>query len=59
LLHKKPGDHVSIGEPLLTMFTDEEVRFELAEQALAQAPITIGERSEIMTQLPLIIERIS
>jgi thymidine phosphorylase len=59
LLHKKPGDNVSIGEPLLTMFTDEEVRFELAEQALAQAPITIGERSEIMAQLPLIIERIS
>jgi hypothetical protein len=41
------------------MFSDEEVRFELAEQALAQAPITIGERSEIMAQLPLIIERIS
>ena len=59
LLHKKPGDNVSIGEPLLTMFTDEEVRFELAEQALAQAPITIGERSEMMTQLPLIIDRIS
>jgi thymidine phosphorylase len=59
LLHKKPGDSVSAGEPLLTMFTDEEVRFELAEQALAQAPITIGAQSEIMTQLPLIIERIS
>jgi len=59
LLHKKLGDTVSAGEPLLTMFTDEEVRFELAEQALAQAPITIGERSEMMTQLPLIIERIS
>lgn len=59
LLHKKPGDSVSAGEPLLTMFTDEEIRFELAEQALAQAPITIGERSEMMTQLPLIIERIS
>jgi thymidine phosphorylase len=59
LLHMKPGDSVSVGEPLLTMFTDEEVRFELAEQALAQAPITIGERSEIMTQLPLVIERIS
>jgi thymidine phosphorylase len=59
LLHKKPGDSVSMGEPLLTMFTDQDARFELAEQALAQAPITIGERSEIMSQLPLIIERIS
>ena len=59
MLHKKPGDHVSTGEPLLTMFTDQDARFELAEQALAQSPITIGAQSEIMTQLPLIIERIS
>ena len=59
LLHKKPGDHVKQGEPLLTMFTDQDARFELAEQALAQAPITIGAQSEIMNQLPLIIERIS
>jgi thymidine phosphorylase len=59
LLHKKPGDSVRTGEPLLTMFTDQDARFELAEQALAQAPITIGAQSEIMTQLPLIIERIS
>jgi thymidine phosphorylase len=59
MLHKKPGDHVKQGEPLLTMFTDQDARFELAEQALAQAPITIGAQSEIMDQLPLIIERIS
>jgi thymidine phosphorylase len=59
LLHKKPGDLVKQGEPLLTMFTDQDARFELAEQALAQAPITIGAPTEIMTQLPLIIERIS
>jgi thymidine phosphorylase len=59
MLHKKPGDHVKQGEPLLTMFTDQDARFELAEQALAQAPITIGAPTEIMDQLPLIIERIS
>jgi thymidine phosphorylase len=59
MLHKKPGDHVKQGEPLLTMFTDQDARFELAEQALAQAPITIGAQSEVMNQLPLIIERIS
>jgi thymidine phosphorylase len=59
LLHKKPGDHVNQGEPLLTMFTDQDARFDLAEQALAQSPITIGAPTEIMTQLPLIIERIS
>ena len=58
-LHKKPGDRVIQGEPLLTMFTDQDARFELAEQALAQSPITIGAPTEIMTQLPLIIERIS
>ena len=58
-LHKKPGDRVKQGEPLLTMFTDQDARFELAEQALAQSPITIGAPTEIMTQLPLIIERIS
>ena len=58
-LHKKPGDRVIQGEPLLTMFTDQDDRFELAEQALAQSPITIGAPTEIMTQLPLIIERIS
>lgn len=59
MLHKKPGDQVKQGEPLLTMFTDQDARFELAEQALAQAPITIGAQSEVMNQLPLIIERIS
>ncbi len=59
MLHKKPGDSVKQGEPLLTMFTDQDARFELAEQALAQAPITIGAQSEVMNQLPLIIERIS
>lgn len=59
LLHKKPGDQVKQGDPLLTMFTDQDARFELAEHALAQSPITIGAPTEIMTQLPLIIERIS
>lgn len=57
LLHKKPGDQVKRGERLLTMFTDQEARFELAEQALAQAPITIGSPSDI-NRLPLVIDRL-
>lgn len=58
MLHKKPGDRVKVGDPLLTMFTDEELRFEIAQQALAEHPITIGSPEDIV-RLPLIIERIS
>ena len=58
MLHKKPGDQVKAGEPLLTMFTDEEPRFVIAQQALAEHPITIGSPEDI-DRLPLIIERIS
>lgn len=57
-LHKKPGEHVSQGDPLLTLYTDEEARFAQAQRALDSDPITIGEPSEI-DRLPLIIERIS
>lgn len=58
MLHKKPGDQVKAGEPLLTMFTDEEPRFVIAQQALAEHPITIGSPEDI-DRLPLIIERLS
>ena len=58
MLHKKPGDQITAGEPLLTMFTDEEPRFELAQQALNDAPITIGSTNEV-NRLPLIIEKIT
>ena len=58
-LHAKPGQEIQAGAPLLTMFTDEEGRFEVAQQALDEAPITIGSKSELVEQLPLIIERIS
>lgn len=58
MLHKKPGDRVKVGDPLLTLFTDEELRFEIAQQALAEHPITIGSPEDIV-RLPLIIERIS
>jgi len=58
-LHAKPGQEIQAGQPLLTMFTDEEGRFEVAQQALDEAPITIGSPEQRIEQLPLIIERIS
>lgn len=58
MLHAKPGDAIVAGQPLLTMFTDEEPRFEIAQQALAEHPITIGSPNDI-DRLPLIIERIT
>ena len=58
-LHTKPGQEIQAGQPLLTMFTDEEGRFEVAQQALDEAPITIGSPEQRKQHLPLIIERIS
>lgn len=58
MLHAKPGDEIAVGQPLLTMFTDEEPRFDIAQQALAEHPITIGSPNDI-DRLPLIIERIT
>jgi thymidine phosphorylase len=58
-LHAKPGQEIQAGQPLLTMFTDEEGRFEVAQQALDEAPITIGSPEQRKQHLPLIIERIS
>jgi thymidine phosphorylase len=57
MLHKKPGEKVEAGEPLLTMYTDEEARFGLAQQALDESPVTIGSANEI-NRLPLIVDRI-
>ena len=36
-LHAKPGDAVTAGQPLFTLFTDEQERIPRAEQALAGA----------------------
>ena len=58
-LHAKPGQEIQAGQPLLTMFTDEEGRFEVAQQALDEAPTTIGSPEQRKQHLPLIIERIS
>lgn len=56
LLHAKPGDALSKGQRILTMFTDEESRFAFAEEALIGA-YRIGPTSDV-TRLPLILERI-
>ena len=55
-MHAKPGDFISAGDPLFTLFTDESRRFERALQVLDDAvTITAGGVAE---QLPLVIERI-
>jgi thymidine phosphorylase len=55
ILHAKRGEQVVKGQPLLTLFTDEEARFERAIDALS-AGITIGENP--IEQPELILHRI-
>jgi thymidine phosphorylase len=56
LLHAKPGDMVTQGQKILTMFTDDDSRFGFADDALTGA-FTIGSTPDVH-QLPLILERI-
>ncbi len=58
LLHAKPGDEVAAGEPLLTMLTDDEDRFEGALEALKGA-VQIGPVGTQIYRLPLVIDRIT
>ena len=57
-LHAKPGDQVAAGAPLLTLYTDDESRFEGALAALADAT-AIGPIGAEVTRLPLVIEKIN
>jgi thymidine phosphorylase len=57
-LHAKPGDQVAAGAPLLTLYTDDESRFEGALAALADAT-AIGPIGTEVTRLPLVIEKIN
>jgi thymidine phosphorylase len=57
-LHAKPGDQVAAGSPLLTLYTDDESRFEGALAALADAT-AIGPIGTEVTRLPLVIEKIN
>jgi thymidine phosphorylase len=57
-IHAKPGEQVTAGQPLLTMHTDEEPRFDTALQALEGA-IAIGPEGSPINRMPLILERIT
>jgi thymidine phosphorylase len=55
--HARPGDDVREGEPLLTLLTDDEDRFDRALEAL-EGGYDIGDRSSYTAQ-DLVIDRIS
>ena len=57
-LHAKPGDHVTAGQVILTMFTDDAQRFPQALEAI-DGVIEIGPAGSPVDRLPLIIDRIS
>ena len=56
VIHAKPGDRVTAGQPLLTLHTDTPDRFERAKEALVGA-WTIDESSP--DTVPLVIDRVS
>ncbi|MGI8994817.1 MAG: thymidine phosphorylase, partial [Nocardioidaceae bacterium] len=57
VLHAKPGDEVSVGQPLLTLLTDEPERFARAEEALEGA-YEVGDGSREGTS-PLLLDRVT
>jgi len=57
VLHAKPGDEVSVGQPLLTLLTDEPDRFARAEEALEGA-YEVGDGSREGTS-PLLLDRVT
>ncbi|GAB2487084.1 thymidine phosphorylase [Luteococcus sediminum] len=56
VMHAKPGDRVTKGQPLLTLHTDTPEAFARAREALAGG-IEIG--NETLERQPLVIDRIS
>jgi len=57
-LHAKPGDHVTAGQVILTMYTDDAQRFPQALEAL-DGMIEISPAGTPIQRLPLILDRIS
>ncbi|MFM8927196.1 MAG: thymidine phosphorylase [Rhodoluna sp.] len=55
ILHAKRGDQVTKGEPLMTLFTDEENRFARAKETLVGGVEITQTQGE---ELPLILDRI-
>ncbi len=56
VLHAKPGDRVRAGQPLMTLFTDDQARFARAEEALEGA-YEIADDSHVDPR-PLVLDRI-
>jgi thymidine phosphorylase len=56
-IHAKPGDIVKAGQKILTLHSDEPVRFDRAKDALVDA-FSIGGIDDPIKRLPLVIERI-
>jgi thymidine phosphorylase len=54
-IHAKPGARVKKGDPIFTLHTDEAVRFERAEAALAGA-VVLG--TSVADSLPLVVTKI-
>ena len=53
-LHAKPGQHVTAGQPLFTLLTDDESRLPRAEEALADAvDVDVEGRSHALGELVL------
>jgi thymidine phosphorylase len=57
-LHAKPGDRVTEGQPLFTLFADEPARFARALDALDGAYSIGDDGDEIRLGGPLVAERI-
>ncbi len=57
-MHAKPGDHVTAGEPLLTLHTDTPERFPYALEALTDAAV-IAPAGTPFQAPPIILDRIS
>jgi thymidine phosphorylase len=58
VLHAKPGDHVTEGQPLFELHTDEEYRFERALEALTDA-VDINPSDEPYVAPPLVIGQVT
>ncbi|MFE2186554.1 thymidine phosphorylase [Streptomyces sp. NPDC059455] len=57
-LHAKPGDHITTGQPLLTLHTDTPATFPYALEALADAIAYAPQGTEFTTS-PIVLERIA
>ncbi|MFS7873802.1 thymidine phosphorylase [Streptomyces asiaticus] len=57
-LHAKPGDHITAGQPLLTLHTDTPSAFPYALEALADAIDCAPANTEFTTN-PIVLERIA